>query len=48
MTEAVGGTRDESTVAAPGMTTGATGGGACDPVVATAKVRGIDGKPRCC
>ena len=38
----------ESIAAAAGMTTGAVGGGACDPEAATAGVRGIGGKPRCC
>ena len=30
------------------MTTEAAGGGACDPVVVAAGVRGIYGKLRCC
>ena len=29
-------------------TTGAVGGGACDTMTATAGVRVIGGKPRCC
>ena len=48
MVEAAGGTGAESAAAAAGMTTGATGDEAWDPVVVAAGVRGIGGKPRCC
>ena len=48
MVEAVGGTRAESDAAAAGMTTGAVGSEAWDPVAAAAGVRGIGGKPKCC
>ena len=47
MAEAAGGTGADSTVAAAGMTIGAAGGGARDPVVAVTGVRGIGGKPKC-
>ena len=47
MAKAAGGTRDESAAAVIGMTTGATGGGACDPMVVATEVRRIGGKLRC-
>ena len=48
MAEVAGGTGAESAVAAGGMTTGAVGGEAWDPVAVAAGVRWIGGKPRCC
>ena len=48
MAEAAGGTGAKSTATTVGMTTGAVGGGACDPVAAIAGVRGIGSKPKCC
>ena len=51
MVEAVGGTgitTDLVAVGGTGITARATGGIAADPVIATAGVRGIGGKPKCC
>ena len=41
----VGGAGAESAVAVARMTTRAVGGGACDPLAAAARVRGIGCKP---